>query len=112
MKGLNGITDSMDLSLSKLQEMVKNREIWRDVVLEVSQSDTTERLNSNSDIKKKGVPIRVTTQMNSKIFMLNENQTKNAVSGTPYVKNCRILKLIYNVRNYISGYPGIPKGYE
>ena len=61
---------------------------------------------------KKGVPIPVTTQMNSKIFMLNENQTKNAVSGTPYVKNCRILKLIYNVRNYISGYPGIPKGYE
>ena len=53
MKGLNGITDSMDLSLSKLQEMVKNREIWRDVVLGVSQSDTTERLNSNSDIKKK-----------------------------------------------------------
>ena len=50
MKGLNGITDSMDLSLSKLQEMVKNREIWRDVVLGVSQSDTTERLNSNSDI--------------------------------------------------------------
>lgn len=35
--------------------------------------------------------------------MLDENQTKNAVSGTPYVKNCRILKLIYNVRNYISG---------
>ena len=53
MKGLNGITDSMDLSLSKLQEMVKNREIWRDVVLGVSQSDTTERLNSNSDILKK-----------------------------------------------------------
>ena len=62
--------------------------------------------------KKNEVLTPVTTQMNSKIFMLNENQTKNAVSGTPYVKNCRILKLIYNVRNYISGYPGIPKGCE
>ena len=42
----------MDLSLSKLQEMVKDRETWRDVVLGVPESDTAEWLN-NSDIKKK-----------------------------------------------------------
>ena len=50
--------------------------------------------------------------MMSKIFILNENQTKNAVSMTPYVKIYRILKLIYNDRNHITGYPGIPKGCE
>ena len=43
--------------------------------------------------------------MNSKIFV-NETQTKNAVSVTPYVKIYRIFKLIYNDRNHISGYPG------
>ena len=42
----------MDLSLSKLKEMVKDRETWRDVVIGVTESDTAEWLN-NSDIKKK-----------------------------------------------------------
>ena len=38
MRGLDGITDSMDMSLSKLQEMVKNREAWHDVVHGVKNS--------------------------------------------------------------------------
>ena len=52
MRWLDSITDSTDMNLSKLQEIVQDRGAWHAAVHEVSKSGTGQHLNSNKPLSK------------------------------------------------------------
>ena len=48
---MDGITESIDMSLSKLQEMVGDRESWRAAVHGFAESDMTKQVNNNKNTR-------------------------------------------------------------
>ena len=46
---MDGITDSVDICLNRLWEMVKDREAWHSAVHGVAESDVTEQMNNNNN---------------------------------------------------------------
>ena len=74
---MDAITDSVNMSLSKLRETVENREVWRAAVNGIAESDTTERLSNK--ITWESVLVRV-LQRN----LINKRWRYLSMSGSIY----------------------------
>ena len=73
MKWLDAITDSTDMSLSRLRELVINREAWRAESWGHKESETTEQMNWTEQLRD---PEQLTWPLWASIFFMNETRTK------------------------------------
>ena len=81
---MDELTDSMDMSLSKLQEMVKDREAWCAVFLGIVESDMTEQLNnSNLAIKRNEIVSFAETWMDLESVI--QSQVKSEEENKYYI---------------------------
>ena len=63
MRWLDGITNSMDMSLSQLQKLVMNREAWSAAVHGIAESNTTKQLNNNLTLSRQAGFLRVSLSL-------------------------------------------------
>ena len=123
MRWLDGITDSIDMSLSKLREMVKDREAWRVTVHAVAKNQTWyERLKSNnssfSTRLRKGILTRQNSDIHDKAFPFCSRSllhgfiylVLNVVAWSVYttVSLTRVKIFPDEIERFISIYPYIP----